>query len=747
MELKAQPAMAGTSVLQRIEGRFGYATDQQHLPGLLHGVILRSRHAHARLLRVDTTRARSMPGVRAVVTAADVPGLNRFGIVVRDQPVLCEDRVRYEGDAIAAVAADTLEQARAALALIDVDYEPLVVVDQAETAEQMAPLHGESNVVARDSLARGDSNAAFARCAVIVEHHYQTPRQMHAFMETEGGVAIPDNNGGVAFRVGCQSGHRDVEQLADILGLKPSQVTVEATPTGGAFGGKDELTIQPVAGILALQTGFPVLIHLDRFESCRVGIKRHPVSVVMTTGCDRQGRILAHRVDALLDTGAYASLGPAVLENFLDHATAPLYRIEAYSVSGRLVYTNNGVSGAFRGFGGNQATFAVESQLDALAGKLKMCPLQLRRINLRTVDEPGSRGQAVRWTAPPTEVLAEAAASPLWLPAAADACGRWLTGTGMAMGAQGNGLGDGLPDSGGGRMSLTAEGRIRLEFGFVDYGQNLVEAITCLVCEALGCAASDVDVVLGNSRGPDSGPTSASRSSVLVQGVLATILPRWQDRVRDQAAALTDLPRDELDSGPGGLFVNGQRVLSYQELAKKGQPEQTMVDASQEFPVAPEGNQPVGRYLQLQIATVARVAVDRLTGRVRVTELHHITAAGRVIYPPGYLGQIEGAAIMGLGMALTEDMPTREGRYLADNLDQYMIPTMHDVPDQRVDILDNTPETDPFPVRGVGELGIEAVVPAICSAIEAATGIRLRHLPVDAGSLLSALCAQEEQRL
>ena len=744
MELKPQPGMAETSVLERIEGRFGYATDQQHLPGLLHGAILRSRHAHARLLRVDTSRARLMSGVRAVVTAADVPGLNRLGIVVRDQPVLCEDRVRYEGDAIAAVAADTVEQARAALEVIDVDYAPLAVVDQAETAEQMSPLHGERNLLAREAFERGDTDAAFARCAVIVEHHYQTPRQMHAFMETEGGVAIPDNNGGVIFRVGCQSGHRDAEQLADILGLKPSQVTVEATPTGGAFGGKDELTIQPAAGILALQTGSPVLIHLDRFESCRTGIKRHPVSMIMTTGCDRQGRILAHRVDALLDTGAYASLGPAVLENFLDHATAPLYRIEAYSVSGRLVYTNNGVSGAFRGFGGNQATFAVESQLDALAEKLAMCPLALRRINLRTVDEPGSRGQVVRWSAPPTDVLAEAGASPLWAPAVSDARRRWLTGTGMAMGAQGNGLGDGLPDRGGGRVSLSAEGRIRLEFGFSDYGQNLAEAITCLVCETLGCVAGDIDVVLGNSRGPDSGPTSASRSSVLIHGVLADILPRWKDRVRDQAAVLTGLPCDQLYSGPGGLFAGGRQVLSYRELAEKGQPEQTRVDASQAFPVAPEGNQLVGRYLQLQIATVARVAVDRLTGRVRVTDLHHITAAGRVIYPPGYLGQIEGAAIMGLGMALSEDMPTRQGRYLADNLDQYIIPTLQDVPDQRVDVLDNTPTTDRFPVRGVGELGIEAVAPAICSAIEAATGIRVRHLPVDAGYLLAELCAQEE---
>jgi CO/xanthine dehydrogenase Mo-binding subunit len=169
-----------------------------------------------------------------------------------------------------------------------------------------------------------------------------------------------------------------------------------------------------------------------------------------------------------------------------------------------------------------------------------------------------------------------------------------------------------------------------------------------------------------------------------------------------------------------------------------------VAEASQDFPVAPGHEQPVGRYLQLQIATVARVAVDRLSGRVRVTDLHHVTAAGRVIYPPGYLGQIEGAAVMGLGMTLTEDLPTRDGRYVADNLDQYLIPVFHDAPRQRVDVLDNTPKDDPFPVRGVGELGIEAVAPAITAAIEAATGIRVRQLPVDPGDLLMALSAQEQ---
>lgn len=578
---------------RRIEARLDYPTDLLETPGLLHGAVLRSAHAQANLRHVDISRALDMPGVHAVVTADDVPGLNRFGIVVRDQPVFCEDRVRYEGDAIAAVAAETQAQARAALAMIEVEYEPLAPVSEAATAHLQEPLHEGGNLFADETLERGDLPAAFARCAVIVENHYQTPRQMHAFMETEGGVAIPDSSGGVTFRVGCQSGHRDVEQLADIFGLQRSQVTVEALATGGAFGGKDELTIQPAAGVLALKTGRPVMIHLDRFESSRAGIKRHPVSVRMVTGCDEEGRVLAHQVDAILDTGAYASLGPAVLENFLDHATAPLYRIGSYRVSGRLVYTNNGVCGAFRGFGGNQATFAVESQMDALAERLGMCPQRLREINLRRPGDKGSRDQRVRWTASPSDVLALAAESPLWnWPGTGSR--RWRMGTGMAMGSQGNGLGDGLPDSGGGRISLAADGRVCVEFGFSDYGQNISEAISRMVCAGLNCDPGDVTVVLGRSNGPDSGPTSASRSSVLVHGVLGRVLPRWTSALRRRASALTGLPEAKLTPGNRGVYLQSEgggsskRVLTYLEIARQSDSKEMMVDDSQDFPVAPD---------------------------------------------------------------------------------------------------------------------------------------------------------------
>lgn len=727
----------GQETARRVAGKTLFSTDTPDIPGLLHGAILRSGVAHARVVSVDVSKARTMPGVQAVITADDIPGSNSFGIVLRDQPVLCRDRVRFEGDAVAAVAAQTPEQARAALAAIGVTYEPLPVVTDAGTAEQGFALHGRSNLLAAHSLRQGDFREALERCALVVERSYRTPRQMHAFMETEGGVAIPDGRGGLSFQVGCQSGHRDVIQLADILGLAPEQIEIRPVPTGGAFGGKDELTVQPVAGLLALKTGRPVLVHLDRFESCRSGIKRHPVLARATTGCDRDGRLLAHRVDAILDTGAYASLGPSVLENFLDHATGPLYRIDAYEVCGRLVYTNNGVAGAFRGFGGNQATFVVESQMDALAAGLGLSPLELRRRNLRQPGESGSRGQPVRWTRPPSEVLQLAEVSPLWQSRSGK--GRWLEGTGMAMGAQGNGLGDGLPDAGGGRLSLTPEGLVRAEFGFVDFGQNLTEAITRRLCQQLHCDSEDVQVVLGGSRGPDSGPTSASRSSVVVEQVLAAVLPGWCRRLCAVVAAHTGTEARLLVCGSGGIWRRDrkERVCSYRELA--GIAGDLSAGHQEDFPVGPGQEKPTGRFLQLLIATVARVAVDRLTGRVRVADLHHITAAGRVIHPPGYLGQIEGAAVMGMGMVLTEDMPMEDGHYRFDNLDQYLIPTIHDAPVQRVDVLDDTRPDDEFPVRGVGELGIEAVAPAITAAIRNACGVSVTRLPVNPDWLLAKL--------
>ncbi|MEL0169154.1 MAG: molybdopterin cofactor-binding domain-containing protein [Pseudomonadaceae bacterium] len=724
----------------KARGEQRYPTDELDWPGLLHGRILRSAHAHARILGLNVKPAQALPGVRAVVTAADIPGANDYGIVFRDQPVFCTDHVRYLGDALAAVAADTPEIAAQALRLIEVQYALLPVVgDAAAALAAGAPqLHPNGNLLDSSCLEHGDVNTAFDACAFVVEGRYSTPRQMHVFMETEGGVVVPDGEGGLTFRVGCQSGHRDREQLASILDLPLEKVRVIGLATGGGFGGKDELTMQPAAGLLALRTGRPVRIHFDRRESTIAGVKRHPVELVARTGCDADGRILAHQLHAVLDTGAYATLGPAVLTNLTDHAAAPLYRIPNVKVTGQLVYTNNSVAGAFRGFGGNQATFVVESQLDKLAKAAGLAPAELRKRNLRKPGDPGVEGQTQQQPCDPQLLLDAALASPLWDTTSQAADPRWLTGTGMALGAQGNGLGNGLPDSGGARLCLSSAGRIELAFGFIEYGQGVIAAVQNLACEYLNCAPEDLDICLGDSSGPDSGPTSASRSSVIAVEALRQLRPQWISALQ----AIAGADAYDLSPGPGGLCApDGALHISYTQLAGKAC-QLPDLKVHFDFPTGPD-EVPRGRYLQLLIATVARVAVDRLTGRVRVEQLHHITAGGKVIHPPSYLGQIEGAAVMGMGMALLEDVPMQNGQFQLDNLDAYLIPTLADAPQQRVDVIEGILDGEHYPVRGIGELGIEAICPALAAAIENATAVRPDNLPVRATTLLNAM---QEQR-
>lgn len=728
-----------------------YPTDELDWPDLLHGRILRSAWPHARILQIDLSRARTLPGVQAVVSAEDVPGLNSYGIVFRDQPVFCTDTARYLGDAIAAVAADSPEIAAQALALIDVSYQPLPVVGSLEQAlAQNSPsLHPGGNLVDSSQLSHGDIDAGFCQCSHIVESRYSTPRQMHVFMETEGGVAIPEPDGSLTFRVGCQSGHRDREQLADILALPRDKVRVIGLSTGGGFGGKDELTMQPAAGLLALKTGRPVRIHYERRESTRAGVKRHPIEMRVRTGCDAEGKLIAHEVQAWLDTGAYASLGPAVLTNFSDHAAAPLYRIPNVRVRGQLLYTNNSVAGAFRGFGGNQATFAVESQLDKLAAAVGIAPAELRRRNLRSPEDPGVEGQSQQMPCHPVTLLDSAMNSPLWhiQPGPADGS-RWLTGVGMALGAQGNGLGNGLPDAGGASLRLSAEGKIQLAFGFIEYGQGVIAAVQTLACEALGCSANDLEICLGDSSGPDSGPTSASRSSVIATEALRRLRADWQRQLLQLGNNRLANQRP-LRTGTGGLWYDDctdEFAISYPQLASglavSALPE---LKTHFDFPAGPDTT-PKGRYLQLLIATVARVAVDRFTGRVRVTDLHHITAGGKVIHPPSYRGQIEGAAIMGMGMALLEDVPMHDGEYQLENLDAYLIPTLADAPQQHVEVIEAIAAGNEYPVRGIGELGIEAISPALMAAIQNAIGVRLCTLPARPADLLAAMNAAQERQ-
>lgn len=735
---------------EKARGRMRYLTDLHH-PGMLIGGVLRSDYPHARIRHIDTSRALQIPGVRAVLTWRDVPGLNRYGIVIQDQPVFCEDRVRYVGDVIAAVAADSHSSLEQALAAIQVVYEPLPVVSQPEEAlrRTSVKLHPTGNLLHRRTFSRGDVKQGFAASAVIVEAVYETPRQMHTYMETEGGMCIPEPDGSLTLYAPTQHGYGDRAQLARILGWPEERIRIVSSPIGVSFGGKDELNVQPYLALLALATWKPVKIHQSRAESVRSGLKRHPMRIWMRTGAARDGRILAHDVRIVADTGAYATLGPEVLDFAVEHATGP-YIIDHVRVRGYSVHTNCGVAGEFRGFGGNQVTFALEGQMDRLADALGIDPLEVRRRNFRAHSDCGPLGQTIAPTEGADEVLAfverkRAEVQSRHTVTSASAYHR--RGIGIAVTMHGGGLGLRRPDHTGGRVRLTRHGKIELAFGFEECGQGVIAAIPLLAAELLDCAVEDVEVVLGDtSRVPRSGSSTASRATGMVWHTLKRIRPDWESKMLSLAARVAERRESDFRLGPGGVHERnaGRLVASYADLAAAAGDDLPEVEIASHFPVTPDTwAQDGAHYLYSFAGVVAEVDVDLLTAEVRVTGLHQGVWAGGVVNPMGYVGQIEGGGVMGMGFALMEDALMDEGRYVTRNLDTYLIPTALDVPEMELEAIIPKVEDDHGP-RGVGEIGTVAVAPAIAAAIHDAIGVWITALPVRQDVLLAEMAKRGE---
>jgi nicotinate dehydrogenase large molybdopterin subunit len=744
---RVRPDMA-----DKVAGRLSYLTDLRR-PDMLTARILRAGIPHARVVSIDTSAAEALPGVVAVVTAQDIRGLNGYGIVIQDQPALCADKVRYAGDAVAAVAAVDEKTAARALALIRVEYEPLPVVDDMERA--LAPgaalVHAAGNLQREMHFSRGDIDAAWGRCAHIVEDTYVTPRQMHAFMETEGGYVVPETDGTLSVCVGGQHGARDRMQLARILAIPENRIRVVTSPTGGAFGGKDELTVQPALALLALKGGRPVRLHLDRTESSLGGRMRNPMRIRMRTGCDASGRLIAQEMDLLMDTGAYASLSPSVLETCLEHACGP-YEVANVRSRGRLAYTNNGICGAFRGFGANQMTYAIECQMARLADAAGIDPVVFRRRNLRRPGSPGYLGQKIAPSDRLVEMLDAVSNSDLWQkPRTLAANKRLAVGTGFSLLHQGNGLGSAVPDAGAGRLTLLPDGRIEAAFGLDEIGQGVVAIIQATVAAALGCERDDVLPVFGDTaRTPDSGSTTASRGSYVVWKSTELMAPDFGGQLRRAAAAVLDKQPEDLAIAPGGLrdvrANSDDLLIGFAALAQRLGPEaRPRAECAFDFP---KTNYTAGnaRFIFAAGAAIARVAVDRATGEVRVLDLEQHVAAGPIMDPACYLGQIEGGGVQGLGFTLTEDMILQEGRYIADNLDGYMIPTVADVPQtSRVFALEDLDRDHEFGPRGIGELGIGAVTPAIAAAIADACGVWPTVTPISPEATLMAVSKEPVQ--
>ena len=725
----------------KLRGSARFLTDRI-ARGQLFGVIVGSPHAHARVIGIDAAAAMALPGVRAVVTARDVPGVARYGLRHVDRPVLCGSAVRCVGDPVAAIAADTAEIARAAAALVRVVYEALPVVDDARAAlEPGAPaVHPGGNLLHRFDHARGDPGGALAACAHVVEDVYTTPRQMHAYLETEGGVVEPDGAGGFLVAFGGQSPARDRQVIAAVLGIAPEKVRVIASPVGGSYGGKDELTIQPIAALLAWKTGCAVRMHLTRPESVDLGVKRHAMTIRMRTGCDAAGRVCQQQVDILADTGAYATHGPEVLDAAAEHAVGP-YAWAAVQLSARLAYTNNGIAGAFRGFGAVQAQFALERQMDRLARRVGLDPIEFRRLNLCAPDAPGPLGQQVAPFDGPHRALDVLRQHRLWSAPRPARDSRWRYGTGLALVHRSDGFASGGPNRGRVALALAADGAIELRSSFTEMGQNLTGAAVALVAARLGCGTGDVRAVLGDtSLTPDSGPTAASRATNIVWRALDAAIPAWRSAVLDLAARRLDRPV-RLRFAPGGLAdADGRLSLSYAELAAGATPAERPVREVELQPEESPGGMEAAHYAFGACAALARVRVDTWTGAVQAQKLVIAAALGPVVSAMGLLGQLEGGAVTGLGMVLTEHLPMEGGRYLVRNLDGYLVPTIADAPDIEIIAIRNLRDDDRLGPRGAGEIGVNVAVPAIANALsDALDGAALRHLPVTPEQVFAAV--------
>ena len=664
-------------------------------PGLLHGAVLLSRHARARVLRIDTSKARAAPGVVAVATARDIPGDRWVGLLYQDWPCFVAEgeEVRAVGDVLAAVAAESPHAAREAAKLVEVEYEPLPpVLDPAKAIEPGAPRVNpkHDNVLSRTRFARGDVDAALAGSAHVVSGTWTTQRIEHLFLEPEAALAVPLPDGRLHLYSQGQGIFDDRRQVASVLGEPEDRLFVELVPNGGAFGGKEDMSIQAQTALLARLTGRPVRLALNREESIRMHPKRHPITMSYTVGCDRDGKLTAARARILGDSGAYASVGGKVLERAAGHACGP-YRMPALDVEAVAAYTNNPPCGAMRGFGVNQTSFAMEGCIDLLAAKAGLDGWEMRYRNALRVGDAFTTGQVLEKSVGLERTLL-AVKSAYY---AARAEGRAV---GVACGVKNSGIGNGVVEHGKCRLVVEPGGTIALHSGFTEMGQGLLTVLTQCAVEVTGLPAAIFRPRVDTRFELGAGQTTGSRATLL--GGRAAV---------DAAAKL----RADLDHGMTLSDLAGREYVGEVVIDDTTAPGQTK-------------NGKIKTHTSYGWAT-QMVVLDAAGQLERVVAAHDV---GRAINPQQCEAQIEGSVHMGLGYALTEELPCKDGMPVTFKLREIGVLRAQHMPKVEVILVEEHEPEGPFGAKGVGEIGLVPTAGAVAGALEAFDGVRRMRLPM-----------------
>jgi CO/xanthine dehydrogenase Mo-binding subunit len=720
-------AMLRPDAVDKVTGRARFPGDLES-QGALDMKVLFSERPHARILAIDTSEACRVPGVVAVLTHEDVP-VNEYGLILEDQPALNGDKVRSLFDRVALVLAEDAGTARRARDLIRVEYEDLpVLTDPREAMKPGAAVIHETwpdNVQSQQHIRKGDVDAVFARDDVIVvESDYHTPHQEHAFLQPEAGIGFVDEEGRIAVHSAGQWSHDDQHQIAHMLGLPLDRVRVIYAPAGGAFGGREDMSVQHLLALAAYcleKRGIrrPVKITWNRKESFRGHHKRHPYYMHFKSAVDREGKLLAVEATLIADIGAYSSSSTAVLNNAVSIATGS-YEVPNVKVDGTNVFTNNLVCGAFRGFGALQATFGAEMQMARLADALGMDPVVFR---LKNALGEGSV-LATQSVIPPgvsiRETMIHAAEAAGWTDQGkpqpeAEPTAHLLRGIGVASGHKNVCYSFGFPDKCSARCELYGNGTIEqavIRIGVSEVGQGVLAVVAQVAAETLGIAYKQVRVVNEDtSEVPEAGSCSASRLSFMsgnaVKMACESALETWKAGERPAIAERTYRPRPTSMLDPETGVCDPHVTYGY-------------------------GTQ------------IAEVEVNSETGEVRLRKVWAAHDVGQAINPMHIEGQIQGAISQAQGWTLLEDFIMQDGFLRTRSYADYLIPTVYDIPDEiQPLILEVADPQGPYGVRGLGEMPMLMLAPAILDAIHDATGIWFTRLPVRAEDVLLAIKARE----
>ncbi len=704
-----------------------------------YGYILRSPHHHAQILKIELTQAEEMPGVLAILTADDIPGEVCFGGLIADQPSLAQDHVRHLGEPVALIIAHTKDQAQLAGEQIRVDYKPLEAVFDPKLAIQSdAPqIHKDGNLVSELHIEEGDIKKGFQEADHILEDTFYLPRVSPGYMETETSLAHWHGEGdSVTVWVSSQHPFTDRDCIAAALSISKSRVEVISSVIGGAFGGKEDSSLAILAALGAQAVKAHVKLVNSRQESFLAHPKRHPAQIKYKLGAKNDGTFTALEVEVFMDTGAYASYGPAVAMILTETLTGS-YRIPNVKIDTYLVYTNSPLSGAMRGFGSPQSHFAVESMVDMMADEIGLDPIKLRVKNALKPGDQLFTKVKMNDTAKALPICLDKAEEIIKYFRNVKASPGKKAGVGMALAVQSMGLGANIPDDSTHCLSWTAAG-VKIDLGSPDLGQGLAAAAEQITAEALGLPYDRITTNQLRTRlSPNGNVTCASRMTYMVGNALIDASQKLIKSLLSAASAILDVPEDLLfyDKGqilkPDGTKVPAENIT--EQLMLDGVVLQSKSTFSFPYPedITPQ-HLPMGmpHVLFCFGAQVARVEVDPELGTVDVTHFAAIHDVGKIINRHSVEGQIEGGVATGLGYALYETMLQKEKGWV-DSFTEYLLPTAVDLPVNYQNIILEIPEASgPYGAKGIGEIPLVSTAPAVANALYDAVNVRINSLPI-----------------